>query len=389
VRILVLENEPSTARGGQELSLHDVCAGLASRGHDIELLYTKEGDLLPRYRTFCTRVDRVHAYNVNRTRTARALVEFGLDLVQSDRATPDLIYINQYFDSPFARLLGWRFHRPLVCHLRLPPPDRFCGQFRWGIGGGARFIAISNSTRDSYIARGLPADRVDMVHNGINVREWRARLPSAEVRRRLGVAPDTFLIVYAGRLHPIKNLELLIDAFGALPQPADLVIAGRQLPDGSTRRYDEELKERARAAGLAARCHFVGHVSPVAELYCAGDVTVLPSTWGEAFGRAVIESMACRTPAVASNSGGIPEILTGEFTRYLFPYGDASSLAARLSTLSDWRSRDPTLGERCRAHVEHEFSIERTVRGVERVLERAVAEWRTGAPVEIPSWRIH
>ena len=122
------------------------------------------------------------------------------------------------------------------------------------------------------------------------------------------------------------------------------MIAGRQLPDGSTRRYDEELKERARAAGVTARCHFVGHVSPIAELYGAADVTVLPSMWGEAFGRAVIESMACRTPVVASNSGGIPEILTGEFARYLFPYGDADALMAQLLALRDWKSRDPTLG---------------------------------------------
>jgi glycosyltransferase involved in cell wall biosynthesis len=228
-----------------------------------------------------------------------------------------------------------------------------------------------------------------MIHNGIDVREWRARLADGEVRRRLGVASGTFLIVYSGRLHPGKNVELLIDAFSRLPQPADLVIAGKQLPDGSTRRYDEELKECARAAGVAARCHFVGHVTPIAELYAAADVTVLPSLSGEAFGRSVIESMACRTPAVASNCGGIPEILTGEFAQYLFTPGDVDGLATRLSGMRDWRRRDLNLGERCRAHVEREFSIDRTVRGVESVLERAVAEWRTGASLAVPAWRLH
>jgi glycosyltransferase involved in cell wall biosynthesis len=303
--------------------------------------------------------------------------------------TPDLIYINQYFDTPFARLLGWRFHRPFVCHLRLSPPDHFCGQFRWGIRGATRFIAISNNTRDQYIAHGLPVERIDMVHNGIDVRDWVTRVPSAEVRRRLGVAPDTFLILYVGRLHPLKRVELLIDAMGTLPQPSDLVIVGKQLSDGSPRRYDEELKERARAAGVAARCHFVGHVSPVADLYTAADVTVLPSTSGEAFGRVVIESMACQTPVVAANGGGMPEILTAEFAQYLFPSGDTSALVGRLSALRDWRSRDPTLGERCRAHVEGEFAIDRTIAGVERVLERAVGEWRSGPEVTIPAWRIH
>ena len=62
MRVLVLENEPSSRRGGQELSLLDVCRGLAARGHAIELLYTIDGDLLDEYRGFCRRVDRVTAY---------------------------------------------------------------------------------------------------------------------------------------------------------------------------------------------------------------------------------------------------------------------------------------------------------------------------------------
>ena len=86
--------------------------------------------------------------------------------------------------------------------------------------------------------------------------------------KRLGVKRFGGQVVLAGnilvrqrgtKLHPGKNVELLIDAFSALPQPADLVIAGMQLPDGSTRRYDDELKERARATGVAARCSHRGH----------------------------------------------------------------------------------------------------------------------------------
>jgi glycosyltransferase involved in cell wall biosynthesis len=388
VRILALEKEPSSMRGGQELSLCDVAAGLAARGHDVELFYTKEADLLERYRAFCTRIDRVHMYTVDRSRTLRACIEMAGDLVQRGRPTPDVIYINQYLDSPFARLLGWRFYRPFVCHLRLPPPDRFCGQYRWGIRGASRFIAISASTRYSYLGRGLPSDRLDMVHNGIDVRSWRSGVPLEEVRRRLGVARDTFLVVFAGRLHPTKNVELLIDALATLPQPADLVIAGRHLPDGSGRAYGDEVKQYVMRAGIERHCHFVGHVARMAELYAAADVTVLPSA-NEAFGRVVIESMACRTPVVASNAGGIPEILTGDFARWLFQPGNLGELTARLMALRGWRARDPELGDRCRAHVEAEFAIDRTVLGIERVLQRAVDEWGNRAAVSIPAWKVH
>ena len=72
MRVLVLENEPSSKRGGQELSLLDVCQGLAARGHHIELLHTADGNLLERYRSFSDRIDRVKATRwIARERFAR------------------------------------------------------------------------------------------------------------------------------------------------------------------------------------------------------------------------------------------------------------------------------------------------------------------------------
>ncbi len=157
MRVLVLENEPSSLRGGQELSLLDVCRGLAARGHEIELLYTTEGNLLPQYREFCRRVDRVTSYIIDRARPVRSLAHLAADLLQLGRSAPDVIYANQYLDSLFGRLLAQRFHRPFVCHLRLAPPEAFCGQYKWGMGGPVRLIATSNQTRDDYVAYAFAA----------------------------------------------------------------------------------------------------------------------------------------------------------------------------------------------------------------------------------------
>jgi glycosyltransferase involved in cell wall biosynthesis len=381
MRILVLENEPSSVRGGQELSLLDVCRGLASRGHEIELLYTTEGDLLPEYRALCRRVDRVSAYTINRARLPSSAARLVMDAVQAGRSVPDVIYANQYLDSLFGRLLGWRFRRPFVCHLRLAPPDVFCGQYRWGMAGPARLITISTCTRDEYVARGFRRDRIDVVYNGIATEEWQPRLTRSEVRSRLGVDTRAFLVLYAGRLHPLKGIEVMIDALPLLPPDAQLVIAGREIPDGPREPYEPQLKHQAVARGLGARCHFIGHYPQIAELYHAADVTVLPSVGSEAFGRCVIESMACGTPVVASRVGGIPEILTGDFERYLFPVRDHRALAERLASLRGWRERDPRLADRCRAHVEENFDNVAMVAAVEASLERTVVEWRAGGRV--------
>ncbi len=381
MRVLVLENEPSSLRGGQELSLFDVCRGLAARGHEIELLYTIEGNLLPKYREFCRRVDRVTGYYINRARPVRSLAHLAADVLQLGQSAPDVIYANQYLDSLFGRMLAQRFHRPFVCHMRLPPPGMFCGQYKWGMSGPVRLIATSNQTREDYVACGFRRDRIDVVYNGIATRDWRPRLTRSEALSRLGIDPRTFLVLYAGRLHPGKGINVLIDALPLLPPNTQLMIAGPEIPDGRPKPYQPDLKAQAEALGVGARCHFIGQVPKIAELYNAADVTAVPSVSSEAFGRAIIESMACGTPVVASRAGGIPEILTGEFAQHLFSAGDQHALAARLNALRGWRDRDPDLAARCRAHVEAHFDVANTIAGVEASLERTVAEWRTGAPV--------
>jgi glycosyltransferase involved in cell wall biosynthesis len=379
MKILVLENEPSTARGGQELSLFDVTSRLAARGHAIDLLYTTEGDLLDEYRSFCVRVERVGAYSIDRSRPVRATARFLLDALRS-RPAPDVVYANQYLDSAFARLVAWRLGRPFVCQLRLPPPDHFCRQYRWGMSGATRLIAISHQTRVDYAACGFREERIDVVHNGIDVARWSPTLSQADARRELDLDPGGLLAVYAGRLHPDKGLDTLIDALALLPGTSVVAIAGQQR-ERLGRDYQAALRARAEARGVAGRCRFIGHTRNPAALYRAADVTVVPSVCAEAFGRVVIESMACGTPVVASRSGGIPEILTGEFERGLCPPGDAAALAARLLAVSEWRIEDPGVDRRCRQHVATHFDIAATANQIEAALTNVAREWRAGASV--------
>jgi glycosyltransferase involved in cell wall biosynthesis len=384
MRILVLENEPSRFRGGQEVSLFDLCRGLAQRGHAVDLCHTTDGDLLDEYRAFCSRVERVRSYTVDR-RSVLSAATFLVDAIRP-RIAPDVVYANQYFDSPFARIAGARLDRPFVCHLRLPPPDRFCAQYRWGLRGAVRLIATSHRTKVDYVDRGLRADRIDVVHNGIDLSAWPFGRDAGGFREEMGLSRDAFVVTYAGRLHPGKGLDVLIDAIALMPGPVHLLIAGAERDDGSRRDYLRELRERADARA-AGRCRFIGHVRDLARLYRASDVSVLPSTCSEAFGRVLIESMACGTPVVASRIGGIPEILTGEFERCLCPPGDARALGERLSEVRAWRQRDGDLARRCREHVRERFDIARTVQGVEAILSHVAEEWQAGLSVSAASGR--
>lgn len=394
MRILVIENELSSRRGGQELSLRDVCRGLAERGHSVTLLYLAPGDLEPAYREFCERLVRVTTYRIDRDAVVTSISEFIQSLLRGRRERPDVVYANQYLDSLYAGVLARLCRVPFVCHLRLPPPDGLCGQYRVGMSQVSRLVAISEQTRSDWVARGFRPEMIDVVYNGIDGRAFPFSPSPQASRRPLGIPHDAFVVSYVGRLHPAKGLETLLDAFAHLgSHVARLIISGRpgEFQDGNGRIHDyrRELQERARRLGIESSVTWIEHCDDVVSLFSASDATVLPSLWSEPFGRVLIESMACGTPAIGSRAGGIPEILTGEFAALTFPAGNAGELTALLQKLGHWRTNDPDLGTRCRAHVERRFPLERTVEGVERVLLNVMERATAGEPLDTVEPAIH
>ena len=144
-------------RGGQEISLLDVCRGLAGKGHQVTLAYVTPGDFEDEYRRICHRMVQVRTYSIDRSRTLVSLRDFLGSLWAVRGEHPDVVYANQYQDSLFAGIAR-RLHRaPFVCHLRLPPPDVMCTQFRLGMSQATRLVAISEQTKRDWVACGYRA----------------------------------------------------------------------------------------------------------------------------------------------------------------------------------------------------------------------------------------
>jgi glycosyltransferase involved in cell wall biosynthesis len=391
MNLVVLETVPSSRRGGQELSLLDVTRGLAQRGHRITLLYVSEGDLLEQYRAFCSRIIQVHGYSISSEHRFHDLLAFLRDIPRVRGQSSMLVYANQYLDSLFAATIAKLNRSPFVCHLRLPPPDVFCTQFRLGIAQASRLIAVSEQTRRDYVTRGFNPDAIEVVHNGIDVSRFFVNGGSA-FRSQLGLESEDLVVTYAGRYNPAKGINTLLTAVARLRQQrvrCELLLAGSTeiLPaDGN---HIAELREQSHSLGIAKSVHWLGHRNDIPNLFGASDVVVLPSLWSEPFGRTVIESMACGTPVVASRTGGIVEILTGEFERFTFTPGNCEELANVLMDVSGWRLRDAGLAQRCRQHVAEKFDVKRTVSGVEQALLRTLKMYRLGSLPPISSGRIH
>lgn len=377
MNIVILENQPSSRRGGQELSLFDVCRELAARGHSITLLYTARGNLLEQYATFCHRLIKVNHYRFDAQRPLRSLRTLLPDLMKTAVEKADVVYSNQYHDSFFGYALSCVKRVPFVCHLRLPPPAHLGWQWKLGMQGADRLIAVSAHTKKEWSQVGCSAASIDVVYNGIDETRFLpapAALSLLSSQGRLNLPNNCSVISYVGRLDRHKGIETLLKGFSELNQTTSashLAIAGK--PHNDNANYLTELKSLVEQLDISEDVTFLGHVDNPAKVYQASDVVVLPSEWPEPFGRTIIEALSCGVPVVASHVGGIPEILTGNFSNGLFESANPHSLAEKLTQHLSWREHTPSLGEQCRHHVVEKFSLGNAIENVEKTLLNAIS----------------
>ncbi len=346
------------AIGGVELHMLQLTRELAGRGDEIDLLYTADGDLTAAFTSFCHSVARAPAvtYGNGPLRDVRGISRGAW---AAARAKPDLIYANNLSEMAWAGSAKLLSRAPVVCHLH--EFAQFRGASMTLLGRQAqRFVVASEYMRGVWSRHGLDDRRIEVIPYGIDPAEYPPT--SAEQRRasrrELGLPADAYVVLYLGRFDQEKGVEVLLDAWrqlGLAPQDARLVLVGAPVRHADPAAYLLELQQQAPAG-----CDWLPMRPGVLDVMRAADVLVLPSVWEEPFGRVIIEAMATGCPAVASDGGGIPEILDGQFSEFLFARGDSAQLAQRLRELSDWRARRPQLAEECIARVTERYTLTRS-----------------------------
>ncbi len=182
-----------------------------------------------------------------------------------------------------------------------------------------------------------------------------------EGRAKIGVSPDTKIVMYAGRFDERKGIETLVRAIAKdrfkRHENLRLIIVGGSTPGESDGIEKNRIAEIVKEVGIENITQFAGRVEheELAYYYAAADVCVVPSHY-EPFGLVAIEAMASRTPVIASNVGGLKfSVVNGE-TGLLVPPQDEVAFAEAIdSLLSDqqWRQK---LGTNARTRVEAKFS---------------------------------
>jgi len=200
---------------------------------------------------------------------------------------------------------------------------------------------------------GVPAERIRVIPNFIDPEVYR---PGKEPCHRATLAPgDQKIVMHVSNFRPVKRVVDVVDVFHRIERevPARLVFVG----DGPER---PRVQERVEALGLDPSVVFLGKHASVDELLSCADLFLLPSE-SESFGLAALEAMASGAPVVASDTGGLPEVVTDGETGFLRPVGDIEGMADRAIELLRDEGLHGRIASQGRAAAIERFGAERIV----------------------------
>jgi L-malate glycosyltransferase len=215
--------------------------------------------------------------------------------------------------------------------------------------------AVSNSLRASTYAELGVTREIEVIPNFLDVAIHRRR-PRPDLRKHFtGGDDDVRLLIHVSNFRPVKRAEVVIDLFDRIRAevPARLLLVG----DGPDLPIAQR---RARKLKMEHLVHAIGAQEEVVPLLSIADLFLLPSAQ-ESFGLAALEAMACEVPVIASEVGGLPEVIQHGVTGFLHPLDDEDGMvASAVALLKDPARHEAVAQAACRRVREH-FSVDRVV----------------------------
>jgi glycosyltransferase involved in cell wall biosynthesis len=355
-----------TWRGGQSQVLYTVL-GLREAGHRAALVAHPEGELLRRMSEGMDLVPLAPRNEIDLAaawRLSRVVKKLQPDVVHAhDPHAVSMAATALSIAAPSPR-------PPLVASRRIEFRIGHNSFSRWKYSQVDCFLAISAAVRNRLIADGIPASKVAVAHEGVDV-ERMVNLSAGNVHAALFLPTHSPVVGNVGALVPQKAQHHLIDA-------AAIVV--RQVPDvrfvilgdGELR---HALEEQIRHRHLERHVFLAGFRADVLELIKDFDVFALSSVQ-EGMCTSLIDAMAASKPAVATAVGGVPEVVADGETGFLVPPRDDQAMADRLVALLKDEALRRRMGAAGLARARRMFTVERmvqeTVAAYERLVPKAV-----------------
>jgi glycosyltransferase involved in cell wall biosynthesis len=222
-------------------------------------------------------------------------------------------------------------------------------------------LILANSQRVAQQLReeeGVPASKLGLIYNGVDLRRFALPKDRAAVRQRIGLAEDALVLAIVANLIPYKGHLDLLEGLAAvrdqLPKPWRLLVVGRDDGNGAG------LVTAAHKLGIVGNLRFLGARADVPELLAAADIGILCSHQ-EGFSNAIIEGMASGLPMVVTDVGGNAEAVIDGDCGLVVPAHTPEALGAAIARLAGDAHLRQTMGRAALARAQDEFSLEACV----------------------------
>ncbi|MGN5059029.1 glycosyltransferase [Aeromonas caviae] len=338
--------------GGAERQVCDLADQFTAKGHKV-LLISMTGETVNR--PLSSKIDVVE---LNMSKTPFGFIKAYWQARQLIKQfKPDVVHSHMVHANLFSRLL----------RLSVRIPKLICTAHNTSEGGRGRMLAyritdklcdistnVSQEAVDAFVSLGaVPTERMLAMHNGIDTSRFTYNHDSREaLRAQLKLAADSLLILSVGRFNVQKDYPNLLSAFSQLPGE----LSRTQLAIIGIGEEQAKIEAMATKLGLLPRVQFLGLQHDVHKWMSAADVFVLSSAW-EGFGLVVAEAMACERVVVATDCGGVKEVL-GE-CGILVPAKNSIALSqGLLQGLSLSHAAAKAQGKLARERVIQNYSLE-------------------------------
>ena len=343
--------------GGAEKVVVDLADHMSALGHQVKIAYLK-GEILVRPKN--TNIELVYIGLESLKKSKDAYLNYKRVILNFK---PDVVHAHMVHANIFSR----------IARKFTPIPKLICTAHSNNEGGKLRMLAykfthgmadlttnVSVSACESFEQLGaVPKGEIQAIYNGIDLRKFK-RNPhaSGSIRSSLNIDSDKILFLAVGRFHQAKDYPNLIKAFSLVvneliaDQRPMLIIAG----DGDERK---QIEQDITDYNLNDNVKLLGRRDDVTDLMSAADIFILSSSF-EGFGLVVAQAMACETFVVATDCGGVKEVMGGY--GLLAPPNNSELLANQiLAAMSMNETEVNDNNKNALTYVEHHFDLDKII----------------------------
>jgi N-acetyl-alpha-D-glucosaminyl L-malate synthase BshA len=357
--------------GGSGVVATELGIELANRGHEIHFISYAQPFRLS------GREERIHFHEVPvsnyplfefppyslalATRMSEVAEYYDLDLLHVHYAIPHSV------SAMLARQMLARSGRrlPFVTTLHgtditLVGADRaYLPITRYAIDESDGVTAISDYLRRKTVETFSTTRPIEVITNFVNCDVYLRDPEASQTVRAQYAEPGEAVLVHLSNFRPVKRISIFAGV--AKEMPAKLLMVGDG-PERSSAEY------QAKTLKISDRVHFLGKHDQVNQILPAADLMLLPSRL-ESFGLAALEAMACEVPTIATNVGGLPELIQNGVTGVLFPVGDVDSMAQAAIGLLQDRDRLKEMARAGRQEAQRTYCASRVIPQYEEFYE--------------------